>query len=310
MREFIISENDANQRLDKFITKVIPLLPKGLLYKSIRNKKIKVNRKRCEISTRLQVGDLVQCFISEEFFQDDTPLEFLQVPKTLNIIYEDDDVLVIDKPHGLLSHKDQKEMQDNAHDRLLHYLYDRNQYQPHTSFTPAFVHRLDRNTQGLMIAGKKAHSLRYLNEAMKQHTIHKYYLCIVEGKVKKDKDTIIAYHHKKEGNQAEIQWEASEKATKIVTSYQVIERKQNHTLVEVELHGGKSHQIRAVLAKIGHPLLGDVKYGAKKDGTQHYHYLYAYKLYFDFNDEQYPQLTKKEITCKTKDIMEKWKKLP
>ena len=308
MREFIIQENDANQRLDKFITKAIPLLPKGLMYKSIRNKKIKVNRKRCEISTRLNVGDVVHCFIAEEFFEDNKNLDFLQVPADLKVVYEDDDVIVIDKPHGLLSHKDSKEIQDNAQDRLLHYLYLKNK-QTEVSFTPAFVHRLDRNTTGLMIAGKKAESLRLLNEAMKEHTIHKYYLCIVEGVLSKNQDTIVCYHQKLANNQAKISFEPIKDASKIQTSYRVLKRSQTHTMLEVELHGGKSHQIRSVLSAIGHPLIGDVKYGAKKDGSRHYHHLLAYRLYFDFEYEALPQLNKQEITCDKNSMLTLWKKI-
>lgn len=308
MREFIINENDANQRLDKFIAKAIPLLPKSLMYKSIRNKKIKVNRKRCEISTRLCVGDIVHCFIAEDFFDDQPQLDFLAVPADLNIVYEDEDVLVIDKPHGLLSHKDSKEVQDNAQDRLLHYLYRKKAYlQEGYSFTPAFVHRLDRNTQGLMIAGKKSSALRLLNEAMKNHTIHKYYLCIVEGIVAKEEDTIICYHQKLANNQAKISFEPLKDANKIETSYRVLKRSHAYTMMEVELHGGKSHQIRSVLAALGHPLVGDVKYGAKKDGSKHYHHLLAYRLYFDFEYEALPQLNKKTIQINGDEIIKLWK---
>lgn len=308
MREFIIREDDAGQRLDKFIAKAVPLLPKSLLYKSVRNKKIKVNRKRCEISTRLQCGDTIQCFLAEEFFETSQEHEFLKVPAKLKVVYEDEDVIIVDKPHGLLSHKDSKGVQDNLQDRLLHYLYERNSYQPETalSFTPAFVHRLDRNTEGLMIAGKHAASLRTLNEAMRQHAIHKYYLCVVEGRMERTSGHIVLYHEKLEGNQARLHAQPKEGCVRIDTWFKTLKRGRNHSLVEVELQGGKSHQVRAVMAYLKHPLVGDVKYGAKRDGSSHYHHLYAYRLWFDCELEGLMELSHQSIETKAESIYQLW----
>lgn len=187
MKEFIINENDADQRVDRFIQKTMKTMPKSLMYKYIRNKKIKVNRKRCEISQRLQAGDTMQCYIPEEFYEAATMRSFLQVPNALDVVYEDDAVLLINKPKGLRAHSDTSEVQDNLADRLLHYLYCKKEYNPTTeqSFTPALCHRIDRNTQGLVIAAKTAAALRCMNEKIALRQVEKKYLCIVQGKLKK-----------------------------------------------------------------------------------------------------------------------------
>ena len=166
MKEFIINENDADQRVDKFIQKTMKTMPKSLMYKYIRNKKIKVNRKRCEISQRLQAGDSMQCYIPEEFYETATARSFLQVPYALDVVYEDASILLLNKPKGLRAHSDTSEVQDNLADRVLHYLYRKNEYDPavEQSFTPALCHRIDRNTQGLVIAAKTAAALRCMNE--------------------------------------------------------------------------------------------------------------------------------------------------
>lgn len=189
MKEFIINENDADQRVDRFIQKTMKTMPKSLMYKYIRNKKIKVNRKRCEISQRLQVGDTMQCYIPEEFYEVATMRSFLQVPNALDVVYEDDAVLLINKPKGLRAHSDTSEVQDNLADRLLHYLYCKKEYNPTTeqSFTPALCHRIDRNTQGLVIAAKTAAALRCMNEKIALRQVEKKYLCIVQGKLKKSR---------------------------------------------------------------------------------------------------------------------------
>ena len=287
MREFIIQENDANQRLDKFISKAIPLLPKGLMYKSIRNKKIKVNRKRCEISTRLNVGDVVHCFIAEEFFEDSKSLDFLQVPADLKVVYEDDDVIVIDKPHGLLSHKDSKEIQDNAQDRLLHYLYLKNK-QTEVSFTPAFVHRLDRNTSGLVIFGKTFSALKDLNEMVRlRHCIKKEYQTIVSGQLTKD-GHLVGYMKKDENKQlCYMVSKTTPGALTMETKYRVLKSNRLFSYIEVELVTGRTHQIRLHMASTNHPVIGDRKYGnfevnkmvKNKYGLNH-QLLHAYRITF------------------------------
>ena len=306
MRELFINQNDADQRVDKFLMKALPHLPKSLMYKYIRNKKIKVNRKRCEISQRLQQGDVIQCFIKDEFFLTEKKQDFLQVSKDIHVVYEDDDIIAVYKPVGLLVQKDQSGIQDNLTDRMLHYLYDHHQYDPYReqSFTPAFAHRLDRNTEGIVLAGKCAAALRCLSEKLRTHEIEKYYLCVVEGEMKLKQGDLKFYHRKSEmDNKAEL-FVTKQPSTKLIhTSYRVLKDMQEKSLVEVRLHTGKSHQIRASFAFIHHPLYGDVKYGAKSQNT--HQALCAYKVVFHFqsSDCYLQRLNGLEIVY----IDDKWK---
>ena len=172
MKEIIIAKNDAGQRVDRFLMKAFPALPRSYLYKAVRSKKIKVNRKRCEIAQRLQEGDHVLLFIDPRFLQDEKKEhDFLQVPASLDVVYEDEHILVIDKPQGLRSQRDEQGPQDCAVSRILHYLYVRGEYDPdqEQSFVPALCNRLDRNTRGLLIAGKHARALRDMNAAIRAH---------------------------------------------------------------------------------------------------------------------------------------------
>lgn len=286
MRELVIAENDANQRVDKFLMKALPALPKSLMYKYIRNKKIKVNRKRCEIGQRLQVGDILQCYIAEEFFlSNEHDYDFLQVPKQLDILYEDQNILVAAKPINLLVQKNHSGIQDTMNDRLLHYLYHQGTYDPakEQSFIPVFAHRLDRNTEGILIAAKNAEALRILNEKLREHEIIKYYLALVEGMMPKEQDELIFYHRKDDAhNRAVLTDTPTSNSKRIHTSYRVIKTFAQDSLVEIDLHTGKSHQIRASFAQIHHPLVGDQKYGAAKNQIFPHQALCAYKVRFAF----------------------------
>ncbi len=196
MKSFTINKNDADQRLDKFITKSVPLLPKTLLYKYIRIKRIKVNGKRAEISTRLNVGDVVDMYINDEFF-DKAPekYDFLKASKNLNIIYEDENIILCDKKVGVLSHPDDNEYIDTLIGRIKRYLYEKEEYKPddENSFVPSLVNRIDRNTGGIVIAAKNAETLRILNQKMKDRELHKFYLCIVHGEIKKKSGLLEGY---------------------------------------------------------------------------------------------------------------------
>ncbi|MEG0313746.1 MAG: RluA family pseudouridine synthase [Erysipelotrichaceae bacterium] len=297
MREFIIKENDADQRVDKFITKTLNEIPKALMYKYIRNKKIKVNRSRCEISQRLQVGDTIQCYIAEEFFKDEHDYNFLKASSSLDIVYEDDNILIINKPIGLITHSDINETVDTLINRVKHYLYVTKVYNPNEelSFTPALAHRIDRNTEGLVIAAKNAATIRSINNAILEHQIEKTYLCICEGRMPKKQDMLIGYHKKLDNNIAKIIDHCETGYVKVETGYKVLEEKKDYSLCEVNLISGKSHQIRAQFAALKHPLLSDIKYGAQQTEFK-YQALCAYKVKFNFeNDHFLAYLNKKEI---------------
>ncbi len=280
MRKFIIQTNDADQRVDKFIQKAIPLLPKTLMYKSIRNKKIKVNNKRCEISQRLQVNDEVICFIAEEFFENNKNRIFLKASKEIKVIYEDENIILMNKPIGLLAHSDHTQDIDSLINRMKHYLYSKKEYDDlqEQSFAPALCHRIDRNTQGIVIGAKNAMALRNINESIRENKIIKKYLCIVEGKMERKEETIIAYHQKRDQN-VSISLQPQEGFKEIITKYKVKEYRNGYSLLEMELVTGKSHQIRAVMAALKHPLYGDTRYQARRQKYP-YQALCAYEVSF------------------------------
>ncbi len=289
MKSITIQKNDAGQRLDKFLSKTFRNLPASIMYKAIRTKNIKCNGKRCEISTRLQPGDVLTLYVKDEFLEETAPVyDFLSASRQLNIVYEDAQILLLNKKAGLLVHPDEKEYRDTLLFRIQRYLYEKGEYNPaeESSFSPALVNRIDRNTSGIVIAAKTAAALRILNDKLKNREIHKYYLCIVHGYMPKAEDILEGYLEKNEAqNRVYITSSAHSGTRSIRTRYQVIEAHGNLSLLEIELLTGRTHQIRAHLASIGHPLLGDGKYGtnALNKGTGfHKQALCSYKLVFDF----------------------------
>lgn len=292
MKSFTINKNDAGQRLDKFVTKSVPILPKTLLYKYIRIKRIKVNGKRAEISTRLQENDVVEMYINDEFFEAaPQKYDFLKASKNLNIVYEDENIILCDKKAGVLCHPDDKEYNDTLIDRIKRYLYEKGEFNPdlESSFVPALVNRIDRNTGGIVIAAKNAESLRILNQKMKDRELHKFYLCIVHGTPKAKSGLLEGYLLKNEDkNIVKISKNRFTDSKEIRTKYSVLDSKNGLSLIEVELLTGRTHQIRAHFASIGHPLLGDGKYGTNAQNKK-YGYkkqcLYSYKLVFDFKSD-------------------------
>ncbi len=294
MKSFEIKQNDANQRLDKFIRKSLPNLPQTLMYKYIRIKRIKVNGKRAEISTILNVGDKVDMYINDEFFvKPETRYDFTGASKNIDILYEDENIVLLNKKTGLLCHPDDKEYVDTLISRLKRYLYDKGEYRPddENSFTPSLVNRIDRNTGGIVIAAKNAESLRILNAQMKKRNMRKFYLCVVHGIPQKDSGLLSGYLIKDEKkNIVKVLRKEANGAKEIKTKYKVIDTdpKNKLSLVEVELLTGRTHQIRAHFASIGHPLLGDGKYGTNKlnkDWGYKKQFLYSYKLIFNFDED-------------------------
>lgn len=292
MKEFTISKNDATLRLDKFIVKVCPTLPTSLMFKYIRTKRIKVNGKRAEISTRLNVGDIVSAYINDEFFAEVTPkYDFLSASNKIDIVYEDENILLANKSQGLLVHPDKNEYGDTLIARIQRYLYEKGEYNPkdENSFRPALANRIDRNTGGIVIAAKNAEALRILCDKIKYREIDKRYLTVVHGIPKQKSATLEGFLEKnEEKNKVYLSNKKTDNNKTIKTKYTVIKSKNNLSLLEIELITGRTHQIRAHMASIGHALLGDGKYGRLREDKKmgfNKQALYSYKLTFDFKTD-------------------------
>ncbi len=293
MRELKIGKNDGGQRLDKFLTKAIKGLPQSLLYKYIRTKKIKVNGARAQQNQLLAVGDVVTLYIRDEFFdvpeKDDQALSHIR-PK-LSIVYEDENILLLNKRPGVLVHEDTAGGENTLILHVKAYLYGKGEYDPtkEQSFAPALCNRIDRNTGGIVIAAKNAEALRVMNEKIKQNEISKFYLCAVKGKMPRRADEIRGYLRKDAAsNQVRVSDTPIAGGKHIITRYRVLGEKNGNSLLEVELVTGRTHQIRAHLAHIGHPLLGDGKYGvnrAERERGYKHQALYAVRLRFDFAED-------------------------
>ena len=292
MKSFTVGKNDAGKRLDKFIQKAIPSLPSSLMYRFIRTKHIKVNKKRAEISTKLIEGDIVEAWINDEFFEKVEPkYDFLSAPVKLDIVYEDENILLVDKKQGVLVHPDDKEYSDTLIGRIQHYLYDKGEYDPEAehSFKPSLANRIDRGTGGIVIAAKNAEALRILCDKIKDREIDKKYLAVIHGTPKKKEAILEGFLEKNEDkNKVYLKNSREDGGLTIKTGYRVIDSKNGLSLIEVDLFTGRTHQIRAHMASIGHPLLGDGKYGKlqadKKLGFTR-QALYSYKLTFSFTTD-------------------------
>ena len=312
MRELIIGKNDAGQRLDKFITKTLDL-PMSLLYKSIRLKKIKVNRKRAENNTILAEGDTIQCFLADEFFEKKVnESSFESISVKLDIIYEDENIMLLNKRPGVSVHEDENGSTNTLITHIQAYLYQNGEYRPdeEQSFAPALCNRIDRNTGGIVIAAKNAEALRVMNEKIKYREIDKFYLAAVHGVPKPEAATIKGYLLKDDKQNMVRVYDKNPPrgAKEIITKYKVVAKKKDSSLIEVELLTGRTHQIRAHMSHIGHPLVGDGKYGINKDDRSKgykFQALYSYRLRFSFdtsNPTVLDYLNGKEFKIPKKDI--------
>lgn len=293
MLEITINKNDAGQRVDKFLQKTMQNATNSMIYKWIRLKKIKVNRSRCENNQKLNEGDIVQFFIPHDFIKQSKP-DFFDAKEELEIEFENNDFIVVWKPKGLLIHSDKNEQNDTLIQRVLLYLYNTKQYNPEleNSFTPATVHRLDRNTEGFVLIAKNAETLRNLNQLMQEHLIQKKYVCVIT-KALKNPGILTHYHYKDQNGKVYISDKPKANYKKIVTHYKPLIVQNGYTLVEIELITGKSHQIRAQFSHIGAPLYGDLRYGSKFKSN--YQTLSAYFLKFTY-DQEYLFIKKQTTT--------------
>lgn len=290
MKEFTIGKNDAGQRLDRWLAKTLPLLPGPLAQKYIRLKRVKVNGKGSQRDVRLQVGDVLQLYINDEFF--DQPREdnaFLAVFKPkLDIVYEDENLMLLNKRPGLLCHADEHEKVNTLITHIQAYLYQKKEWNPKDehSFTPALCNRIDRNTGGIVMAAKNTETLRILNQKIKDREIAKFYLAIIHGKMTPPQGKLEGFLLKDEDKaQVKVFRKPVPGGKSAATLYTTLKINRGLSLVECELLTGRTHQIRAQFAAAGHPLLGDGKYGREKDNKQYgrsFQALYSYKLEFTF----------------------------
>lgn len=286
MKSITVTDKDAGQRVDRLILKTFDRLPKSLMFKEIRKKNIKVNKKRCTPEQILNAGDVVELYLKDDVLHiKEKHYDFLKASVDLDIIYEDENIIILNKKVGVLCHPDGKDYIDNLVARLKRYLYEKGEWNPESStFTPSLANRIDRNTGGIVIGAKNSASLKILNEKIKNREIEKYYLTVVHGKMPKKQDTITAYLKKdSKKNMVTVTDNQVEGSKKIITKYSVIDYYNDASLLEIDLLTGRTHQIRAHLAHIGHPLYGDGKYG--KEQGRYRQALYSYKIKFNFNDE-------------------------
>lgn len=305
LKNITIEKNDSGQRLDKFILKIYKNLPKSKLYSMIRKKDVKLNKKKCIGNEILNQGDILRICLPNEFAETENKNYFSH--KSVDVIYEDDNIVILNKPKGI-------DVQPSAKgcDCMVYRLYNYLKFtaSPEHSFSPAFCSRLDRNTQGLIVAGKNAVALRELNKCIRENKIHKRYIAVCIGNFKKKSGILRNYHSVSENNIVKISDSYSENSKETITAYNVIKEKNNLSLLEIDLITGRKHQIRAVFAHIGHPLLGDNKYGNKKINSifrEKSQILRSFRLTFEPDDDmEISYLKGKNFSIDISDVIKKY----
>lgn len=303
MREILITHNEQGQRIDKFLMKYMSLAPKSFVYKMFRKKNIKLNDKRIDGSEILNNGDNIKLYLAEEtigkFIKNKS---VAKSSRDFDIVYEDENILICGKPAGLIVHPDREHKTNTLNDQLLYYLSEKGEFNPNKSmgFVPSVCNRLDLNTSGIVTMGKNLNAVQELNRGFRDKLIDKYYMTIVKGVVDKS-GTIEGYHIKSDDNIVSI-CSTDNGGSYVCTHYKPIKNNGKYTLLEVNLETGKSHQIRACMQYINHPIIGDRKYG-NKITNKYFHdtfglenqFLHSYKIVFNFNDGCLRYLNGKEF---------------
>ena len=317
MREIVIEKNEAGQRLDKFLAKYMNEASKSFFYKMMRKKNITLNGKKCEGNEKLAEGDVVKLFLAEDTIEKFSSVQVQEVKKVdLDILYEDDEIILVNKPAGMLSQK-AKETDESLVEYLIDYLLGSGKLTESglRAFRPSVCNRLDRNTSGLIVAGKSLAGLQQMGELFKKRTLKKYYLCIVKGRITESAH-IRGYLVKDEKtNRVSLSkggFSKDAKGLPIETEYVPIAWNEEMTLLKVHLITGRTHQIRAHLASTGHPLLGDYKYGSKKWNDRYKkewkiedQVLHAYQLTMPGMKKELENLSGKTFYAKVPEVF--WK---
>ncbi|MGI6007124.1 MAG: RluA family pseudouridine synthase [Ruminococcus sp.] len=310
MQILTISKNEAGQRLDKYLQKYLNLAPKSFIYKMMRKKNILLNGRKAVGNEKTVQGDEVRLYLSDETISGFRKRYQTAPYRRLDVIYEDNHVLVVNKPTGMLSQKS-REDDISLNEYVISYLIHEKKLTEESlsTFRPGVCNRLDRNTSGLVLAGKTVYGLQKMSALLKERDVHKYYLCLVHGEIKK-KQRICGYLHKQEKcNKVEIYQDKQPDSSYIETAYEPLASNGSVTLLKVLLVTGRTHQIRSHLAACGHGLIGDMKYGdtsqneafRKKYGVRH-QLLHSWRMRFPLMEPPLEGLSKKVLEAPVPEI--------
>lgn len=299
MRELRIGREESGQRLDKYLKKYLKEAPASFVYKMLRKKNIKWNGKKAEGRERLAENDIITLYLSDDTIQKFCGMAENRIfPTTkLSVLYEDEHIILLDKPVGMLSQKAKKE-DVTLVEYLLGYLQEKGEWTPQDMVTPAVCNRLDRNTSGVVIAGKSLQGLQKMSELLKERRIEKYYLTLVEGTMVHSQKLKGYLQKEEKKNQIRIFDFPGEGRVPIETHYEPLLAQNGYTFLRVRLITGKTHQIRGHLSSIGHPIVGDVKYGGRIVGGQRQQLLHAYEIVFPHLEEPFIPISEKRFRAK------------
>ncbi len=276
-----ITPSESGKRLHRFLRSLMPNLPLGQIYKMIDNGKVKVNGKRKNQNYELAAGDELVLYVEEDAYKEASigqkKAKYVGVNANVDVLYEDAELMVVNKPAGLLTHPDQPDQKDTLVNRVHAYLYRKGELDS-PLFMPATANRLDRNTSGIVLVGKTAGMLHQLNQWIRKHEMQKYYLTIVEGPLSGDGEVTGELVRDEKSNRTKVAGAGAEQAKSAETRYRTLQTGSSHSLVEIELISGRTHQIRSHFQHIGHSLLGDIKYGGKRFGDVNHQLLHAWRI--------------------------------